>query len=49
LIMMSDNEADRKKAMAAVRAMFQKYKLIAAQRPKDHIVSNILLDSFETS
>jgi acyl-coenzyme A thioesterase 13 len=28
--------------VAAVLAMFERYKLIAAQRPKDHIVSNIL-------
>jgi acyl-coenzyme A thioesterase 13 len=36
---MGDPEADREKAMAAVKAMFERYKLIAAQRPKDHIVS----------
>jgi hypothetical protein len=40
---MSDHEADREKAMAAVRAMFERYKLIAAQRPKDHIVSEIYI------
>jgi acyl-coenzyme A thioesterase 13 len=39
---MDDHEADRKKAMAAVRAMFEKYKLVAAQRPEDHIVSTTL-------
>jgi len=36
---MGDPVADREKAMAAVRAMFERYKLIAARRPKDHIVS----------
>jgi hypothetical protein len=39
LFIMSDQEADRKKAMAAVRATFERYKLIADRRPKDHIVS----------
>ncbi|KAH7386746.1 HotDog domain-containing protein [Phaeosphaeria sp. MPI-PUGE-AT-0046c] len=34
---MSDPENDRQKAMASVRAMFERYKLIAAQRPEDHI------------
>jgi hypothetical protein len=36
---MSDPEADRNKAMAAVRAMFEKYHVLAARRPKNHIVS----------
>jgi hypothetical protein len=40
LLEMGDIEDDRQKAMAAVRAMFERYKLIAAQRPDDHIVSN---------
>lgn len=35
---MGDPTADRKKAMAAVQAMFDRYKLLAARRPKDHIV-----------
>ncbi|KAF2008766.1 thioesterase family protein-like protein [Aaosphaeria arxii CBS 175.79] len=32
-----DAEADRQKAMAAVQAMFQRYHLLSAQRPNDHI------------
>jgi hypothetical protein len=36
---MVDEDAGRKKAMAAVQAMFDRYRLIAAKRPKDHIVS----------
>jgi acyl-coenzyme A thioesterase 13 len=36
---MGDPEADRNKAMAAVRAMFEKYHVLAARRPKNHIVS----------
>jgi acyl-coenzyme A thioesterase 13 len=36
---MGDSEADRNKAMAAIRAMFEKYMILAEQRPKDHIVS----------
>jgi acyl-coenzyme A thioesterase 13 len=36
--MMSNQEADRQKAMAAVRAMFDKYKLLAAKRPEGHVV-----------
>ncbi|KAF1851099.1 thioesterase family protein-like protein [Cucurbitaria berberidis CBS 394.84] len=34
---MGDPEADRKKAIAAVQAMFDRYTLLAARRPKDHI------------
>jgi hypothetical protein len=34
----SDPAADRERAMAAVRATFERYKLIVALRPKDHIV-----------
>ncbi|KAH7074765.1 thioesterase family protein-like protein [Paraphoma chrysanthemicola] len=34
---MGDAEEDRERAMAAVRAMFERYKLLAAQRPKEHI------------
>jgi hypothetical protein len=37
---MGGHEDDQQKAMAAVRAMFERYELIAAQRPVDHIVSN---------
>jgi len=35
---MSDPEADRQKAMAAVRALFEKYELLEARRPKHHAV-----------
>ncbi|CAI9635427.1 hypothetical protein GT037_010448 [Alternaria burnsii] len=34
---MGDQQANRQKAMAAVHAMFEKYKLLAARRPKDHV------------
>ncbi|KAI8940746.1 hypothetical protein NX059_002011 [Plenodomus lindquistii] len=34
---MTSAVAGREKAMAAVRAMFARYKLLAAQRPTDHI------------
>ncbi|KAI4644035.1 uncharacterized protein J4E78_009818 [Alternaria triticimaculans] len=34
---MGNPEADRLKAMAAVQAMFEKYKLLAARRPKTHV------------
>ena len=30
------------KAKAAVQAMFDRYKLLASKRPKDHIVSSLL-------
>jgi acyl-coenzyme A thioesterase 13 len=36
---MGNAEADRDKAMAAVKAMFERYKLLAARRPPGHIVS----------
>lgn len=35
---MSADEGKRK-ARAAVQAMFDRYKLLASKRPKDHIVS----------
>ena len=35
---MVESEAARAKAMAAVTAMFDRYKLLASRRPKDHIV-----------
>lgn len=35
---MGNAEADRQKAMAAVRAMFERYKKLAELRPKDHVV-----------
>jgi hypothetical protein len=35
---MGDAQADRRKAMVAVQAMFEKYKLLAARRPKNHVV-----------
>jgi acyl-coenzyme A thioesterase 13 len=35
---MSDADANRQKAMGAVRAMFARYKLVAAQRPEGHVV-----------
>lgn len=35
---MGDPEADRRKAIAAVQAMFDRYRLLAEQRPQDHIV-----------
>lgn len=31
----------KKKARAAVQAMFDRYKLLASQRPDDHIVSRV--------
>ncbi|CAO2649395.1 Nn.00g067800.m01.CDS01 [Neocucurbitaria sp. VM-36] len=34
---MGDAVAGRNKAVAAVQAMFDRYKLLAARRPKDHI------------
>ncbi|KAF2272266.1 uncharacterized protein EI97DRAFT_228658 [Westerdykella ornata] len=34
---MGNPEADRQKAMAAAQAMFDRYFLLAAERPKDHI------------
>ncbi|KAF2653712.1 thioesterase family protein-like protein [Lophiostoma macrostomum CBS 122681] len=34
---MADVDAARKKAMAAVQAMFDRYKLLAAKRPRNHI------------
>ncbi|KAF1837908.1 thioesterase family protein-like protein [Decorospora gaudefroyi] len=34
---MSDPETDRRKAMAAVQALFERYRVLAARRPKDHI------------
>ncbi|PSN71607.1 hypothetical protein BS50DRAFT_570935 [Corynespora cassiicola Philippines] len=34
---MAASDADRTKAMAAVQATFDRYRLLAAQRPKDHI------------
>lgn len=34
-------EADRRKAMRAVEAMFERYRILAAQRPQDHIVSHL--------
>jgi hypothetical protein len=37
-----DPEADRQKAMTAVRAVFERYKILAARRPKDHVVSSII-------
>ncbi|KAJ4366985.1 hypothetical protein N0V83_007515 [Neocucurbitaria cava] len=33
---MGDPVADRNKAIAAIQAMFDRYKLIAARRPEDH-------------
>ena len=36
---MSEHEGDRQKAMAAVGALFAKYKLLAAKRTKGHVVS----------
>ncbi|KAH7390539.1 thioesterase family protein-like protein [Pyrenochaeta sp. MPI-SDFR-AT-0127] len=33
---MGDPTADRKKAIAAVQAMFDRYKVLAARRPQDH-------------
>jgi hypothetical protein len=42
IIFTMDPEADRQKAMAAVRAMFERYKVLAARRPKDHVVSSII-------
>ncbi|EMD67618.1 hypothetical protein COCSADRAFT_34417 [Bipolaris sorokiniana ND90Pr] len=45
---MSDPGADRQKAIAAVRAMFDKYKLLAEKRPKDHIdFDNQVMNSLE--
>lgn len=38
---MSEPDAGRQKAMAAVRAMFERYKVLAARRPKDHVVSTL--------
>lgn len=35
---MSVDEGKRK-ARAAVQAMFDRYKLLASKRPKDHVVS----------
>lgn len=35
-------EADRKKAMAAVQAMFERYHLLEAKRPNGHSVSKYL-------
>ncbi|OAL51198.1 thioesterase family protein-like protein [Pyrenochaeta sp. DS3sAY3a] len=34
---MGNPEADRRKAMAAVQAMFDRYKVLASRRPHDHI------------
>ncbi|KAF2730329.1 thioesterase family protein-like protein [Polyplosphaeria fusca] len=34
---MATPDDDRRKAMRAVEAMFARYRLLAAQRPKDHI------------
>ncbi|CAG5187574.1 uncharacterized protein ALTATR162_LOCUS11732 [Alternaria atra] len=34
---MGDPQVNRQKAMAAVQAMFEKYKLLAARRPRNHI------------
>lgn len=42
---MSADEGKRK-AMAAVQAMFDRYKVLAAKRPKDHIVSILASVSF---
>jgi hypothetical protein len=35
---MADRDRDRAKAIAAVEAMFERYRLLVAKRPKDHIV-----------
>jgi hypothetical protein len=32
----------KKKARAAVQAMFDRYKVLAAQRPEDHVVSRCM-------
>ncbi|KAL5119032.1 hypothetical protein ACEQ8H_002956 [Pleosporales sp. CAS-2024a] len=44
---MGHSEADRQKAMAAVSAMFERYKLIAAQRPKDHDFDRDVMESMK--
>jgi hypothetical protein len=38
---MSADEGKRK-ARAAVQAMFDRYKLLASKRPKDHVVSILM-------
>ena len=36
-------DEEKKKARAAVQAMFDRYKLLALQRPKGHTVSSLIL------
>lgn len=40
---MSADEGKRK-ARAAVQAMFDRYKLLASKRPQDHVVSSLTLN-----
>jgi hypothetical protein len=35
---MANAEADRKKAMAACQAMFDRWHLLEAERPEDYVV-----------
>ncbi|USP75905.1 uncharacterized protein yc1106_03179 [Curvularia clavata] len=45
---MSDQAADRRKAMAAVQALFDKYKLLEAKRPEGHAdFDNEVMNSLE--
>ncbi|EOA89257.1 uncharacterized protein SETTUDRAFT_127854, partial [Exserohilum turcica Et28A] len=45
---MSEHEGDRQKAMAAVGALFAKYKLLAAKRTKGHVdFDSQVMDSLE--
>jgi hypothetical protein len=35
------DDAARSKAIRAVEAMFERYRILADQRPEDHIVSHV--------
>jgi hypothetical protein len=41
--MMTDSDADRHKAIRAVEALFQRYRILARKRPDDHLVSDYCL------